>query len=148
MTSSASFELKGRTSEGWKRLFFVDRTVPWTWIRVESSEYILQLRFVGELTGTHSFVTIDDVETFSIQHDVLSWENTCFILLGGCVCALVFLECSRNSACCQSSRKKPHGTALNMMDEEHVPLGLELVTVSASEFHEGKIVEEVDCIAF
>ena len=150
ITAGASFELKGRTSEGWKRLYFVDRAVPWTWIRIESYEPIMQLRFSGELSNADAFVTIDDIEAFSSHIADTSWQTTLFSLLCVCVCALIFMECSRSDycACCASSRRqKPRGTALDMAEHD-VPLGLELITVEGSAEHEGKIADEVDCIAF
>ena len=144
MTRGAQLEIKGRTVQGWKRLYFVDQTTPWTWLRIESNTPILQLRFVGELDTNDAFITIDDVETFSTHDTDMSWEITCFTVLGACVAILLFLECSRTSYCARSQRPGVRG----MPAPESVPLGLELITVEGCAENEGKVADLVDSVAF
>jgi hypothetical protein len=154
MSADSAFEVKGRSEEGWHRLYYVDVETSWTWIRIESSTPILQLRFVGELSTEAAFVTLDDVETFSNHDTDMSWEITCFTILGTAIAVLFFLECTHNSfSVCDSlckrrgaRRRKMHGTALGMVDAE-VPVGLELITIDGR-LEEGKVAEEPNSIAF
>jgi len=148
MSEGSSLEIKGRSEEGWKRLYFADARAPWSWVRIETAVPILQLRFVGELYTADAFVALDDIETFSKHDSDMSWEITSFTILGATVAVLLFLECSRSSPC--RGHPRLHGTALHMeesMYEESIPLGLELVTIDGH-LEEGKVAEEANSIAF